>query len=512
MSMNTNINTSEKQPQRSPVVAFLLALIPGFGQVYAGYRMRGLAVLLFVPTVIVLTLWRLNAAGINYEGPAVNAPPAAQLRTAWGIGVFLFGVVALIYLWSLWDATRTARHRPLAIRLPLLLGVFAFFVIGWDVTQIDAQKALTRLPEIGPRLLQLAWPWDNAFERGVVRTEAFAAIDVPCGTTPPDQPPEVPGKPYIEVTPTCGEMAGPRGLDGKRNPPGTALTIKGRGFRPGQIAEVWWEPPAASEFRPVDSGSFITVEPDSTGSFALTIVLPNFSIAGGALPADHINHNRIILRQEQEVGDLRPTANLTLAIEKMIETIFLALMATFFGALLALPLSFVAARNLMSGSRITLAIYTAVRGVLNAIRSIDPLIWAVICVVWVGLGPFAGTLALTLHTIASNGKLYSEAIESIEPGPLEAIQATGANWLQTIVYAIIPQIIPPFVSFTVYRWDVNIRSSTIIGAVGGGGIGFLLIQWIRLSDYDSAGIAVWLIAIVVSVLDYASSQIRKEFV
>jgi phosphonate transport system permease protein len=135
-----------------------------------------------------------------------------------------------------------------------------------------------------------------------------------------------------------------------------------------------------------------------------------------------------------------------------------------------------------------------------------------IAVTWVGLGPFAGTLALTLHTIASNGKLYSESIESIEPGPIEAIQATGANWLQVIVYAIIPQIIPPFVSFTVYRWDVNIRSSTIIGAVGGGGIGLLLRQWINLADYSSAGIAVWLIALVVWVLDYTSSRIREEFV
>jgi phosphonate transport system permease protein len=175
-------------------------------------------------------------------------------------------------------------------------------------------------------------------------------------------------------------------------------------------------------------------------------------------------------------------------------------------------ISFFAARRPRVHQCSNLAIYALVRLVLNIIRSIEPLIWAVIAIIWVGLGPFAGTLALTLHTIAALGKLYSEAIENIDSGPIEAIQATGANWLQVIVYAIIPQVIPPFVSFTIYRWDVNIRSSTIIGAVGGGGIGFLLIQWIRLSDYDSAGIAVWLIAIVVSVLDYVSAQIRKEFV
>ncbi len=87
-------------------------------------------------------------------------------------------------------------------------------------------------------------------------------------------------------------------------------------------------------------------------------------------------------------------------------------------------------------------------------------------------------------------KLYSEAIESIDTGPVEAIQATGANWLQTIMFAVVPQIIPPFVSFTIYRWDINVRMSTVIGMVGGGGIGFLLVQWIRLLDYKAAGIAV----------------------
>ncbi len=79
--------------------------------------------------------------------------------------------------------------------------------------------------------------------------------------------------------------------------------------------------------------------------------------------------------------------------------------------------------------------------------------------------------------------MYSEAIESIEPGPIEAVQATGANWIQVVTYAVVPQVVPPFVSFTIYRWDINIRMLTIIGFVGGGGIGFLLAQWIRLLDY-----------------------------
>jgi phosphonate transport system permease protein len=114
--------------------------------------------------------------------------------------------------------------------------------------------------------------------------------------------------------------------------------------------------------------------------------------------------------------------------------------------------------------------------------------------------------------MAALAKLYSEAIENIDSGPIEAIHATGANWLQTIAFAVIPQIIPPFVSFTVYRWDINIRMSTVIGFVGGGGIGFLLSQWIRLLDYRAAGMAVWFIALTVMVLDYASAEIRERFI
>jgi phosphonate ABC transporter permease subunit PhnE len=157
-------------------------------------------------------------------------------------------------------------------------------------------------------------------------------------------------------------------------------------------------------------------------------------------------------------------------------------------------------------------IYASVRTVLNILRSIEPLIWAIIGIIWIGPGPFAGFLALTIHSVAALGKLYSEAIESIDPGPIEALQSTGANRLQTIVYAVIPQVLPPFISFTIYRWDINVRMSTVIGLVGGGGIGFLLIQWIRQFQYSEAGIAVWLIAITVAVLDFVSAEIREKFV
>ena len=159
-----------------------------------------------------------------------------------------------------------------------------------------------------------------------------------------------------------------------------------------------------------------------------------------------------------------------------------------------------------------MTIYNTSRTILNTLRSIEPLIMGIVFVIWVGVGPFAGVLALTLHSIASLGKLYSEQVENIDAGPIEAVQSTGANRLQTIVYAVVPQIVPPYIAFTMYRWDINVRMSTIIGFVGGGGIGFLLQQQINLLRYNQAGVAVLAIAIVVSVLDYASAWIRERIV
>ncbi|MEM9950357.1 MAG: ABC transporter permease subunit [Chloroflexota bacterium] len=155
-------------------------------------------------------------------------------------------------------------------------------------------------------------------------------------------------------------------------------------------------------------------------------------------------------------------------------------------------------------------LYNTSRTSLNAVRSIEPLIMGLVFVIWVGIGPFAGVLALTLHSIAALGKLYSEQIENIDAGPIEALESTGANQLQTIIYAVVPQIIPPYIAFTMYRWDINVRMSTIIGFVGGGGIGLLLQQQINLLRYRDAGVAVLAIAVVVSVLDYASAYIRER--
>jgi len=162
--------------------------------------------------------------------------------------------------------------------------------------------------------------------------------------------------------------------------------------------------------------------------------------------------------------------------------------------------------------KIGLTVYYAARTVFNSLRSIEPLIMVIIFVVWVGLGEFAGALALALHTTAALAKLYSEQVESIDDGPIEAVRATGATRLQTIVYGVVPQIVPPYISFTMYRWDINVRMSTIIGFAGGGGIGFLLQQNVQLLQYEAAAAQMFAIALVVASMDYLSSRLRERFV
>lgn len=180
------------------------------------------------------------------------------------------------------------------------------------------------------------------------------------------------------------------------------------------------------------------------------------------------------------------------------------------GALLGLLLAiFTRAKDTLP---IGLVIYSITRTILNTLRSVEALVMAIVFVIAVGIGPFAGVMALGLHTIVSLAKLYSEQVESISPGPLEAVEATGANRLQTIIYAVIPQIVPPYISYTMYRWDINVRMSTIIGFVGGGGIGFLLQQNINLLNYRAASAQMIAIAIVVSIMDYVSSVMREKYV
>lgn len=570
--------------------------------------------------------------------------------------VYGSALVAAIWLWNVLDAAYASGEQTRSGATLLILGSLALLVLGTRVTQINLPKAIREYRDTQIILRQIVWPWRAAFVYESDNVTAEARIQAPCpegAVGPPVNEPRDEG-PWVVVTPTCGEPS-ERDVSGQLTF-GTEINIQAGNFVPNEIAEIRWRNPIGNSFTPRGVGE-VEIDPGDAGAFETSIFIPDVVIASTA-QGDQV-HTLIVVQEgaRRFTGEL--SLDMRLALQEMLVTIMMGMMATFVGIIMALPLSFLSARNLMSTVRSTtqgfvggafglvlggwlgsllagyisgrlgglegapvptaalylllggggailayrvvgagldwlgrralpeivallitivglsaigtavgnilgrgsaLAIFTVthnrevaalmapgvgrigaillgvggaymgyrngprgevtvgniiyatVRVLMNIIRSIEPLILAIVGIIWVGPGPFAGFIALTAHTIAALGKLYSEAIESIDPGPIEALQATGANRLQTIVYAILPQVFPPFVSFTIYRWDINVRLSTIIGLVGGGGIGFLLIQWIRLFQYQQAGIAVWLITITVAALDFASAEIRERFV
>jgi len=209
--------------------------------------------------------------------------------------------------------------------------------------------------------------------------------------------------------------------------------------------------------------------------------------------------------------DLTPKV-VTIVFQQMLVTIFQAMLATTIGAFVALPFSFLAAKNLTGKSPLSIWIYFSSRAIFNVLRSIEALLYVVIFIFWVGIGPFAGMLALAVTSFALIGKLFSEAIENIDTGPIEAVTATGANRLQMISYAILPQITPPFISYLIYQWDINIRMATIIGFAGGGGIGLTLTTFFGSLQYHKAGTVVACIVIVVALMDFASAKLRQSLI
>ena len=194
----------------------------------------------------------------------------------------------------------------------------------------------------------------------------------------------------------------------------------------------------------------------------------------------------------------------------LIETIAMGLMATLFSTILAVPLSFLAAHNIMQRIPGGTAIYYVMRAILNFVRAVDTIVWGLIVIVWVGLGSFAGVIALTIHSVAALAKLFSEEIEHVDPGPIEAVSATGANLIQTVRYAVIPQIVPSFLSYSLLRWDINMRSATIIGFVAGGGIGFFVVETTRQGAYQQYATALWAVAAVIILVDYISARWREN--
>lgn len=188
-----------------------------------------------------------------------------------------------------------------------------------------------------------------------------------------------------------------------------------------------------------------------------------------------------------------------------IETIQMALAGTFLALVVAFPIGFLAARNTTPN----FLVYHGTRLVMNFLRTIPDLALGLLFVAAVGLGAFAGTLALFIHTTAVLGKLLSESVENIDEGVVEAIRATGAGHVQVVTFAVLPQILPDLISFTLYRLETNIRAASVLGLIGAGGIGYLMNTSFRTFQYQEAAAIVLVLIVLVMVVDYASYRLRR---
>jgi phosphonate ABC transporter permease subunit PhnE len=379
------MNPPSSRPQNALLASVFSLLVPGAGQLYLRKRERGLGILAGALVLAYLINWALT--NFKMEQAA--------------LGLWL--VFALFWLWNIFDAYRLARGQATFDRLGLLLAIVIVYVIGWQVTDVNLDRLVTRFKDVQVVFHALIYPDLFTQESGT------------------------------------------------------------------------WQPSA------------------------------NFGDVIGKM-VDRPAPDWLVQLGLAQKGAKVPTP----VFGKMAETVAIGLMATFLAIILAIPLSFFAAHNIMSRVPGGTVIYYAMRTFLNVVRSVDTIIWGLIIVVWVGLGSFAGTLALTIHSIAALGKLYSEEVEHIDSGPIEAISATGANLLQIIRYAVIPQIVPPFLAYTLLRWDINMRMATVVGFVAGGGIGFFVVETIRKGSYEQYAAALWVVAIVIILVDYVSAKWRAQ--
>ena len=189
-----------------------------------------------------------------------------------------------------------------------------------------------------------------------------------------------------------------------------------------------------------------------------------------------------------------------------LETIDLAIFGTLFGVLMALPLAVLAASNVTPAR----PLYYLARGVIALTRAVPDLVWALLFVTAVGLGPFPGALALSVHSIGMLGRLFSEVIEDMDFGPVEALTLTGASRLQVFAHAVVPGVLPSLLGISLYRFDENLRSSLVLGFVGAGGIGFRLLTAMNLFQYQTVSLLLIATFILVMAAERGSALLRRQ--
>ncbi len=360
--------------------------------------------------------------------------------------------------------------------------VIAAFVVSYRVTEADFPRLFRDLPK-GKDLL-VAFLTPDVFTREVETRTISIVFPIPCDSAPTES-----------ALPSEGPRLVPSVLCAA---PLETFTLQGFDLQPNSEVVIRWRLPDGRTM------TAIRTQTDSNGYFTYEVqARPIQSTVDGVA-------SRLEVDTLTPVGGLKPSQALKDVMDNMFVTIFMALLSTTLATVIAAPLSFLAASNITRKGVFGTAIYYVFRSFFNLMRSYDPLVMATVFGFWLGFGPFPGFLALTVVTIASLGKLFSEAVESIDPGPVEAIHATGAPQLHTVRYGVVPQIIPDFVSYIIYHWDINVRISTIIGFVGGGGIGYYLNLSINDFKWNQAGTAIWAIVIVVWAMDFLSSEIRKR--
>ncbi|SDY94295.1 phosphonate transport system permease protein [Evansella caseinilytica] len=202
-----------------------------------------------------------------------------------------------------------------------------------------------------------------------------------------------------------------------------------------------------------------------------------------------------------EIHDKIPTY-----IHAMLETVAIAYAGTLIGAVLAIPVGFLAAANI--GGHFSFI----GKGILNAVRAFPEILFAIIFVASVGMGPYAGVLAIGINSIGMLGKLYAEVIESIDMEIIHTLKATGASKIQIWVFGVIPQVIPEFCSYALYRYEIDVRSSTVLGIVGAGGVGAPLILAANSRKWEEVGMMLVVIILTVTIIDLISTNIRKRIV
>ncbi|VVD72720.1 MULTISPECIES: phosphonate ABC transporter, permease protein PhnE [Pandoraea] len=191
-------------------------------------------------------------------------------------------------------------------------------------------------------------------------------------------------------------------------------------------------------------------------------------------------------------------------VNEMLVTIHIAVWGTVLAVVCSIPMGLLSASNMVPAW-----VYQPVRRVLDACRAINEMVFAMLFIVAVGLGPFAGVLALWVHTTGTLSKLFAEAVEAIDPRPVEGVRATGARSIDEILYGVLPQVMPLWISYTLYRFESNVRSASVVGMVGAGGIGVVLYEVIRSFQYAQTCAVMLIMIVVVTCIDVFSARVRK---